>query len=193
MPKNPNKFSESQLVQWEEESTSIETLDKNAHAGTSFLGYVNHMWPDFIESKHHEIMADKFDRIVSGDLKRLIINMPPRHTKSEFASVFLPSYFMGHNPKSKLMEATHTTKLAIGFGRRVRDIIRSNEYREIFPGTSMSADSTAGGLWHTSQGGSYLACSVMSNIAGFGADLFVVDDPHSEKHAFSPNTLDDHY
>jgi predicted phage terminase large subunit-like protein len=193
MPKNPNKFSEGQLFEWEDLCEDVEVLDKNYIAKTKFLGYVKHMWPDFIESKHHEIMADKFDRIVSGKLKRLIINMPPRHTKSEFASVFLPSFFIGHNPKAKLMEATHTSTLAIGFGRRVRDIIRSMEYRELFPGTSMSADSTAGGLWHTSQGGSYKACSVMSNIAGFGADLFVVDDPHSEKHAFSPQTLDDHY
>ena len=193
MPKSPELFSEDDLIEWEELSVAYEEIQRRGKAKLSFLDYVKYMWPDFVESKHHEIMADKFDRIISGELKRLIINMPPRHTKSEFASVFLPSCYMGHYPTAKLMEATHTSKLAIGFGRRVRDLIKERRYREIFPDTEMSADSTAGGLWHTSAGGSYLACSVGSNIAGFGADLFVVDDPHSEKHAFSPQTLDSHY
>jgi len=192
-PKNPEKFSQDQLVEWQELSDVAECRDIQESSRENFLDYVKYMWPEFIENGHHKIMAEKFDRIVSGDLKRLIINMPPRHTKSEFASVYLPSYFMGHNPKGYIMEATHTSKLAINFGRKVRDLIKTSEYQELFSGTMMSADSTASGLWHTSAGGAYFACGVGSSIAGFGADLFVIDDPHSEKHAESAGILDSHY
>jgi hypothetical protein len=58
---------------------------------TNFLSFVKRMWPDFIEGSHHKEISDKFNRLATGDLTRLIINMPPRHTKSEFASFFLPA------------------------------------------------------------------------------------------------------
>ena len=65
---------------------------------SDFLSFTKHMWPEFIEGSHHKIIAEKFNRLATGKLKRLIVNMPPRHTKSEFASSLLPACMIGRNP-----------------------------------------------------------------------------------------------
>jgi predicted phage terminase large subunit-like protein len=150
-------------------------------AGTDFLSFVETTWPIFISGRHHKIMADAFDRIVSGELKRLIINMPPRHTKSEFASYHLPAYYLGHHPGKKVIQASHTAELAVGFGRKTRDLIADDVYRQIFPNTHLKADSKAAGRWQTSLGGEYFAIGVGGRVTGKGADLLIIDDPHSEQ------------
>ena len=73
-----------------------------------FLSFVKHMWPDFIQGSHHTIVAKKFNDMAMGKSKRIIINMPPRHTKSEFASSLLPAWMIGRNPKLKIIQTTHT-------------------------------------------------------------------------------------
>ena len=88
-----------------------------------FLTFVKAVWPDFVEGKHHRIYAEKLNRIANGELKRLIVNMPPRHTKSEFASHLFPAFFMGRHPKAKLIQTTHTGELAIRFGRKAKNMI----------------------------------------------------------------------
>jgi len=165
----------------------LEELDKRefrSKTANNFIDYTKTIWPEFISGTHHKIMADAFDRIVGGDLKRLIVNMPPRHTKSEFASWLLPSYFLGKYPDKKLIQASHTAELAQSFGRRVRNLIDSEEYKDIFPGVLLSSDSKSAGRWNTDKGGSYFAIGVGGAIAGRGADLFIIDDPHSEQDAY---------
>lgn len=136
-----------------------------------FIPYVKHVWPDFIAGRHHEIIAEKFEAVAEGRLKRLIITMPPRHTKSEFASFLLPSWMMGRNPRMKIIQATHTAELAVGFGRKVKNLIETDEYAQIFPDTQLAADSKAAGRWNTSAGGDYHALGVGGAMAGKGADL----------------------
>ena len=150
---------------------------------TSFLEYVKHVWPTFIHGRHHEIMAEAFERVARGELKRLIINMPPRHTKSEFASYLLPSWFLGNFPQKKVIQTSHTAELAVGFGRKVRNLVDSADYSEIFPNTTLQTDSAAAGRWNTSAGGDYFAIGIGGAVTGKGADLFIVDDPHSEQEA----------
>jgi hypothetical protein len=128
----------------------------------------------------------------SGDLKRLIINMPPRHTKSEFASYFLPAWMIGNNPKLKIIQATHTAELAIRFGRKAKNLIDSAEYREIFD-TRLQEDSKAAGRWETNKGGEYFAVGVQGAVTGRGADLLIIDDPHSEQDANSTTAFDKAY
>ena len=113
---------------------------------TDFMTFVKHMWPDFIEGYHHKIIAEKFNKIKSGEIKRLIVNMPPRHTKSEFASFLLPSWMIGNNPKLKIIQATHTAELAVRFGRKAKHLMDSEEYKEVFP-TRLMEDSKAAGRW----------------------------------------------
>lgn len=148
-----------------------------------FIPFVSRCWPDFISGSHHRIMADAFERVARGELKRLIINMPPRHTKSEFASHFLPAWFIGRWPKKKIIQSTHTADLATGFGRKVKNLIASAEYQSVFPTVSLAADAKASGRWNTNRGGEYYAVGIGGAIAGRGADLFIIDDPHSEQDA----------
>jgi hypothetical protein len=164
--------------------------DKNIRS--DFLTFVKYIWPDFIEGNHHKTISDKFNRLQSGELKRLIINMPPRHTKSEFASYFLPAWMIGNNPKLKIIQATHTAELAIRFGRKAKNLIDSAEYREIFD-TRLQEDSKAAGRWETNKGGEYFAVGVQGAVTGRGADLLIIDDPHSEQDANSSTAFDKAY
>ena len=161
-------------------------------AKTDFLSFVKCMWPDFIEGSHHRIVPEKFNKLSTGELKRLIINMPPRHTKSEFASFLLPAWMVGRNPKLKIIQATHTGELAIKFGRKAKHLIDSEEYHKIFD-TRLQEDSKAAGRWETAQGGEYFAAGVGGAITGRGADLLIIDDPHSEQDAMSESSLESAY
>ena len=168
-------------------------LDRQDKLQNSFLGFVKEVWPDFVQGYHHKIYAEKLDRVARGELKRLIVNMPPRHTKSEFASHLFPAFFMGRNPKAKLIQTTHTGELSIRFGRKTKNLLESDEYARVFPGVTLAADSKAAGRWESNHGGEYFAAGVGGAITGRGADLLVIDDPHSEQDALSPTVLDGHY
>ena len=168
----------------------LAQLEKVDDCQNNFLNFVNAMWPDFILGAHHEIIAKKLEQIANGEIRRLIINMPPRHTKSEFASFLFPAWMIGKNPDMKIIQATHTTELAVNFGRKIKNLIETEDYRDIFQGTELSADSKASGRWDTKRGGMYYAVGVGSNLAGRGGDLIIIDDPHSEQTALSNNGFD---
>lgn len=150
---------------------------------TSFMAYVKKMWPGFVHGRHHAVMAKKFEEIASGKLKRLIINLGPRHTKSEFASYLFPSWFLGKYPAKKVIQASNTADLAVNFGRKVRNLVGSEEYARVFPGVSLRQDSKSAGRWGTSHNGEYNALGVGGTMTGKGADLLIIDDPHSEQEA----------
>jgi predicted phage terminase large subunit-like protein len=152
----------------------------------SFIYYASHMWPGFISGKHHQIMASAFERVAKGELKRLIINMPPRHTKSEFASYLLPAWFLGRFPEKKIIQTAHTAELAVGFGRKVRNLVSSEAFSRVFD-IKLSSDSKAAGRWNTGAGGDYFAIGVGGAVTGKGADLLIIDDPHSEQEAKQGN------
>jgi len=152
-----------------------------------FIPFVRKMWPSFIEGDHHAIMADAFERVADGKLNRLIINMPPRHTKSEFASYLLPAWFVGRYPEKKVIQTAHTAELAVGFGRKVRNLVGDEGFQEIFPGVKLRQDSKAAGRWNTNSEGEYFAIGVGGAVTGKGADLLIIDDPHSEQEARSPD------
>ena len=159
----------------------LEKTESKEQAREGFMPFIKKVWPAFIEGRHHKIMAESFERVVNGDLKRLIINMPPRHTKSEFASYLLPAWFLGQYPEKKIIQTAHTAELSVGFGRKVRNLVDSEDYKEIFPELGLRADSKAAGRWSTSKGGEYFAIGVGGAVTGKGADLLIIDDPHSEQ------------
>ena len=165
---------------------------KDTKLRTEFLPFVKHIWPDFIEGYHHNKIADAFNRLRTGKLKRLIVNMPPRHTKSEFASYFLPAWMIGNDPKLKIIQATHTAELAVRFGRKAKTLIDSTEYQDLFK-TRLREDSKAAGRWETDQGGEYFAVGVQGAVTGRGADLLIIDDPHSEQDVYSPTAFEKAY
>ena len=179
-----------EILQLQERLSLIDAQEKSRD---SFMEYIRFIWPNFIEGDHHRVVADKLTAVAKGDIKRLIVNMPPRHTKSEFASVYFPSWIMGIKPDMKIMQTTHTADLSVRFGRKVRNLMDSDEYASIFPNVTLSADSKSAGRWETSQGGEYFAAGVGGAITGRGADLLIIDDPHSEQDALSPNLLESCY
>ena len=150
---------------------------------TDFMKFVTTMWPGFIHGRHHALMARKFEEIAEGKTKRLIINMPPRHTKSEFASFMLPAWFLGRFPGKKIIQCSNTAELAVGFGRKVRNLVDSEVYAKIFPNVALRSDSKAAGRWSTNANGEYFAIGVGGTVTGKGADLLIIDDPHSEQEA----------
>jgi predicted phage terminase large subunit-like protein len=187
---NLSNLTETELkeaLMLKEKLDGFETQDK---CQNDFLSYVEHMWPEFICGRHHKIFAEKLNKVATGEIKRLIVNMPPRHTKSEFASTFFPSFIMGKKPKMKIMQTTHTGELAVRFGRKVRNLMDQKEYKDVFPEVKLQADNKSAGRWETNKGGEYFAAGVGGAVTGRGADLLIIDDPHSEQDALSPNALE---
>jgi predicted phage terminase large subunit-like protein len=178
----PN-LPETQLRSLLADLTQHEKLKNRENAVSDFLVFVKRVWPTFIEGYHHKKMAKAFEKVARGEIKRLIINMPPRHTKSEFASYLLPAWFLGKYPNKKVIQTAHTAELAVGFGRKVRNLVDSDVYSDIFPGVSLQADSKAAGRWNTNKAGEYFAIGVGGAVTGKGADLLIIDDPHSEQEA----------
>ena len=173
----------------------LDTAKEREKCRDDFLYFVKYMWPAFIEGRHHQIMAAAFKRIVDGELKRLIVNMPPRHTKSEFASYLLPAWFLGQYPDKKVIQTAHTAELSVGFGRKVRNLVDDENFKKVFPELALRADSKAAGRWSTNQGGEYFAIGVGGAVTGKGADLLIIDDPHSEQEGQSidPSVFDKTY
>ena len=163
------------------ESENMEVAQKD------FLSFVHQMWPGFVDGRHHKVMAKKFQDIADGKIKRLIINMPPRHTKSEFASYMLPAWYLGRFPNKKIIQCSNTAELAVGFGRKVRNLVDSTQYGKVFPNVSLRSDSKAAGRWSTNGNGEYFAIGVGGTVTGKGADLLIIDDPHSEQEAALAN------
>ena len=180
---NSGKLSESDLRVLEAQLIKLEKLKERELCQTKFIKFVEKVWPSFISGRHHKRMAEAFERVADGRCKRLIINMPPRHTKSEFASYLLPAWFLGRFPGKKVIQTSHTAELAVGFGRKVRNLVDTETYHEIFPDLALSADSKAAGRWNTSRGGDYFAIGVGGAVTGKGADILIIDDPHSEQEA----------
>lgn len=178
--KNAPKSEKSRLLGLIDELNTRKLREK---AQDDFIEYVKAVWPDFISGSHHRRIAKIFEAVARGEKKRVIINLGPRHTKSEFASYLLPSWILGKFPKKKVMQISNTAELAEGFGRKVRNLVDSNEYKRIFPEVELRTDSKAAGRWNTNFNGEYFASGVGGTVTGRGADLLIIDDPHSEGEA----------
>jgi predicted phage terminase large subunit-like protein len=193
LAKLPPGDQERLVAQLEEYKQAVE----REKCQNSFMSFVKKMWPGFIHGRHHAVVAKKFEEIASGKLKRLAISMPPRHTKSEFGSYLFPAWFLGKYPDKKIMQASNTGELAVGFGRKVRNLVMSDQYSEVFPDVRLRQDSKAAGRWSTNHSGEYFAIGVGGTMTGRGADIAIIDDPHSEgeavQAAFQPEIYDKAY
>ena len=152
-------------------------------AKDSFLDFIHHVYPDYKVGEHHKRLAKIFEEIAEGKKKRVVVNIAPRHGKSEMISYLAPAWFLGKYPHKKIIMASHTADLAVNFGRRVRNLVGSDSYKDIFPQVELQADSKSASRWGTNFNGEYFAIGVGGALAGRGADLFIIDDPHSEQEA----------
>jgi predicted phage terminase large subunit-like protein len=174
----PDKKRETLLLIRQYQSQTIQEDGKD-----NFLDFVLHVYPDYKVGKHHERLAHIFEEVAAGKKKRVVVNIAPRHGKSELISYLAPAWFLGKYPQKKVIMASHTADLAVNFGRRVRNLVSSDAYKDIFPNVELQADSKSASRWGTNFNGEYFAIGVGGALAGRGADLFIIDDPHSEQDA----------
>src|SRR6056300_1673047 len=184
---NLDAFSPEEVAEIDKLVDELNNRRRNEAAYADLIELCKHMQPDYIVGKHHRILADMLMAIEQGDKDRICVNIPPRHGKSQLVSIFFPAWFLGRNPNKKVMMVSHTTDLAVDFGRKVRNLIAVEAYKAIFPTVTLAADSKSAGRWHTRVGGAYYPCAVGSALAGRGADLLLVDYPPSEQDVINGN------
>ncbi len=184
---NLDAFSEEEILEIDRMVDELNNRKANKAAYMDLIEFCKRMQPDYLVGKHHKILATMLMGIERGDKDRICVNIPPRHGKSQLVSIYFPAWFLGRNPDKKVMMVSHTTDLAVDFGRKVRNLISSDEYRAIFPTVRLAQDSKSAGRWNTNSGGEYYACGIGSALAGRGADLLLVDDPHSEQDVINGN------
>jgi len=160
------------------DSESVQDVGKS-----DFLTFIDHVYQGYKVGPHHRRLAKIFEDIANGKKKRVIVNIAPRHGKSEMISYLAPAWFLGKYPHKKVIMASHTADLAVNFGRRVRNLVGSDPYKDIFPQVELQSDSKSASRWGTNFQGEYFAIGVGGALAGRGADLFIIDDPHSEQDA----------
>ena len=182
-----DESSEKSLLSLDKMVRKLEEEDTLQNTRDDLIEFCKRMQPDYKVGRHHRILADQLMALESGSKDRVCVNIPPRHGKSQLVSIFYPAWFLGRNPNKKVMMVSHTTDLAVDFGRKVRNLIASDAYNEIFPEVALAVDSKSAGRWNTNFGGEYFACGIGSALAGRGADLLLVDDPHSEQDVINGN------
>lgn len=151
------------------------------------IAFCCHMQPDYKVGAHHAKLAHLLEDIEARRKDRICVSVPPRHGKSMLVSTYYAAWYLGRNPSHKVMLVSHTTDLAVDFGRKVRNIINSADFREVFPTVELASDSKSAGRWSTSAGGEFFAAGVGSALAGRGAHLLLIDDPHSEQDVLNGN------
>lgn len=151
-------------------------------ARKSISRFIEYLELGFSPARHHELLISKLEAVERGEIKRLMVFMPPGSAKSTYASVVFPAWYLGRNPDRAVLAASHTTELAERFGRRVRNIVADTPYQSLFD-TRLADDSQAAGRWATRAGGEYYAAGVGSAILGYRADLGLIDDPVAGREA----------
>jgi predicted phage terminase large subunit-like protein len=174
-----------------EELEQFDLANARKAARDDFLVFCHRVDPAFKEGPHHRHMRPLLQDMAgtwSGTEEipehalRLTVSLAPRFGKSHFVAYLYVAWYLGHNPNHQIMMITHTADLSESFGKKVRDMIDSPVYQDIFDrSVQVSRDKSAAGNWTTVQGGVYLALGVGGNAAGKGADLLVADDLVSEQ------------
>jgi len=178
-----NLLSHNEKLEALDEISRYEAEQVKKIGQTDLLSFADHVYPGYKVGPHHRRLANIFEDIAAGKKKRVIVNIAPRHGKSELISYLAPAWFLGKYPHKKVIMASHTADLAVDFGRRVRNLVADEKYKDIFPQIELQQDSKSASRWGTNFKGEYFAIGVGGALAGRGADLFIIDDPHSEQEA----------
>ena len=183
-----NPVEISRLEAYAGMASAMETL-MMTRARTDFLTFVRVFAPTLVSDwkmgRHIEVLSRKLQDVQEGKIKRLMVFLPPRSSKSVICSKLFPAWYIGNSPNHEIMSVSHSDQLSSDFGRSVRDIVSAEEFQQIFKGVSLRADVRAAGKWKTNLNGSYYAAGVRSQIAGRGAHIAILDDVMSEEDSFS--------
>jgi len=184
---NLDEFDDTDALELDIVLDEIDKRKSSKACRDDLIEFCKKLQPDYKVGKHHRILADLLMDIADGKKNRICVNIPPRHGKSQLVSIYFPAWFLGKYPNKKVLMVSHTTDLAVDFGRKVRNIIDNPVYHTIFPTVNLAQDNKSAGRWNTNCGGEYFACGVGSALAGRGADLLLVDDPHNEQDIINGN------
>jgi predicted phage terminase large subunit-like protein len=184
---NIDAFSAEEAAELLKVTDELEKRKDSQQCRDDLIAFCKKMQPDYKVGKHHRVLANILMDIAENKKDRACVNIPPRHGKSQLVSIYFPAWFLGKYPDKKVLMVSHTTDLAVDFGRKVRNLIDKPEYKQIFPTVNLAADNKSAGRWNTNSGGEYYACGVGSALAGRGADLLLVDDPHNEQDIINGN------
>jgi predicted phage terminase large subunit-like protein len=152
-------------------------LEERERCASSLIEFTEYTYSRYRTAAHHRIIAEHLERVERREIDRLMLLLPPRHGKTELASRRYPPWNLGRNPHRQIIAASATESFATDVGREVRNIVKTEEFANIFPNVHLAPDSTAAGRWHTNYGGIFAAVGVGSQILGKGADDFIIDDP----------------
>lgn len=161
-------------------SQAAKEIIRRLEAKASLIRFTEFTLPTYQTAAHHALIAEKLEAIERGDIDRLMINMPPRHGKSELASRRFPAFFLGRHPEKSIIAASYNSDLATDFGRQVRNIVAQREFANLFH-MKLAEDSRAANRWNTDKGGSYVAAGVGTAITGRGANVLLIDDPLKDR------------
>ena len=178
------KDKQSRVLELIKELTARRRAEK---ARTSLLEFVQRVDANYKIGAHHRHLAKLLEDMANGEKSRIAVNIAPRFGKSQLTSIYFPAWFIGNYPDKKIMMVSHTADLAVDFGRKVRNLVSSEEYKQVFPDVTLAADSKSAGRWDTNKGGTYFAVGVGGALAGRGCDLLVIDDPHNEQDVLNGN------
>lgn len=184
---NLDRFDDDELAEIETLVSELETREYADRARKDLIAFAKHMMDDYIVGVHHRRLADLLMDIECGKKDRITVSVAPRHGKSQLTSLFYAAWYIGNNPTHKIILASHTAELAVDFGRKIRDLLADPRFQQIFPNVALSKDSKSAGRWNTNQGGEFFACGVGGALAGRGAHLLLIDDPHSEQDILAGN------
>ena len=153
-----------------------------------FLTFIAAIDRNYKFGKHLQRLGNLLMDVEKGYKDRIAVSMAPRMGKSQMISIYYPAWYLGKHPDHKVIVASHTADLAVVMARKVRNLINTPEYQQIFPNTRIAADAKAAGQWNTTKGGEYFSIGVGGALAGRGAHLIIADDPLSEQDIKAGNT-----
>jgi hypothetical protein len=159
-----------------------QELAKRELARRKLLPFIEYNFEQYRANWHHKLLIEKLEQVERGEIKRLIVEMPPRHGKSEIVSVQFPSWYIGKNPDKSIITSCYASELATDFGGQTRNLINTKEYKYIFKDIKLAEDSQAKNNWGISgHRGRYVATGVGGAITGKGADVLLIDDPFKNR------------
>lgn len=142
----------------------------------NLTSYATLMWQDYLTPPHVQKLASYLELVSAGEVKRLLVIMPPRHSKSLNVAQYFPAWYMGHHPQAQVIYSTYSQDQANKYGRLVRNQLKDPRFNAVFDGCHISDDSAAKDTFTTIEGGEYHALGRGAGLTGKGADLLVLDD-----------------
>lgn len=185
--KNVHNLSSEELDELEEIVTDLVNRQRLQTLRSDLIAFCCHMQADYKVGSHHRRLAQLLEDVEARRKDRICVSVAPRHGKSQLVSIYFAAWYIGRNPTHQVMLVSHTTDLAVDFGRKIRNLIATDAYREVFPDVHLATDSKSAGRWNTSQGGGFFGCGVGSALAGRGAHMLILDDVHSEQDVLNGN------